>query len=834
MKRIISWNKTIFLSFLLLFPFLSNAQSNTVKITGQIVDVSSGQALVYATVSVLDAETSQVITGGITDESGNFSVDVKPGTYSIKAEYISYESKTFTKNIQSNTDLGKIALGSSASSLDAVVVRAETTQVEVRLDKKIYNIGKDLTTQGATITDALSNVPSVTVDVDGAISLRGNENVKILINGKPSALTGFGSDALKQLPADAIEKVEVITSPSARYSAEGTAGIINIVLKKEKTLGLNGSFSGNIGYPLSSGLSANLNLRTDNFNIFTTLGSYYRTSLGKAHYNNYYFDQTADDGTILEPTFDRVTEEREMDRLRKGFYTNTGMEFYLNEKSSIIGSVFMRFGDDEVTTTNFTNRFNNAILMEKSVRKETEFEDDKTYQFSLNYFNNFNDEGHKLTVDLQYENDNEERATYIGENTVFPENDSAPSEQIFENEKQKEFLFKADYVLPLGDAQFEAGIKSNLENEVTDYRLMAEDDTGNFVVDEGLTNVFDYTENVNAVYAQYGNKFGKFSFLLGLRLENTRMKGNIDSEFDDSGDLEDELGVDVVSEFDKDYLGLFPTVNLIYELGEKENITLGYNRRINRPRGWYINPFPSRSSRTNIFQGNPNLDPAFSNSFDLGYLKRWEKLTLTSSIYYKREENAFERVQEGTGEFYNGVEIIRSIPINLSSNNSYGFEAGLLYNPKKWLRLNGSFNLYKYESEGKFNGVDYGTASSSWFARFSSKVELPGKIDWQTSAFYYGPRESSQTETDGLFSMDLALSKDIMDGDATVSVNVRDLLNSRKRNSTTLTDRFLSESEFQWRSRTINLSFTYRFNQPNKKRNSNEPQMEGGMDEGGF
>ena len=607
------------------------------------------------------------------------------------------------------------------------------------------------------------------------------------------------------------------------------------MLKKEKTLGLNGSFSGNIGYPLSSGLSANLNLRKDHFNIFTTLGSYYRTSLGKAVYDNHYFDQIDDDGTISEPTFDRVTENREMDRLRKGFYTNTGIELYLNERSSIIGSVFMRLGDDEETTTNYTNRYNEPVLEERSVREETEFEDDKSYQVSLNYFNNFNDEGHKLTVDLQYENDLENRSTYIDENTVFPENSSAPSEQIFEEEKEKEFHFQTDYVLPMGDAQFEAGIHGHYENELTDYRLMNEETPGNFVVDEGLTNVFDYTENVTAVYAQYGNKFGKFSFLLGLRLENTQMKGDIDSEFDSPEDLEEELGIDVVSEFDKNYLGLFPTLNLIFELGEKENITLGYNRRINRPRGWYINPFPSRSSRTNIFQGNPDLDPAYSNSFDLGYLKRWDKLTLTSSIYYKREENAFERVQEATGEFYNGVEIIRSIPINLSTNDSYGFEAGLLYNPKDWLRLNGSFNFFKYESEGKYNDVDYGTSSSSWFARFSSKVQLPGKIDWQTSAFYRGPRESSQTETDGLFSMDMALSKEIIDGDATISLNVRDLLDTRKRNSVTLTDQFISDSEFQWRGRTINLSFTYRFNQPNKKRNSNAPEMEGGgMDEGGF
>lgn len=806
------------LFFLIFIPFVLQAQTSPVKVEGKIMDESNEFPLVYATVSFQDVTTLKTVTGGITDEHGKFEVQITPGVYNIKVEYISYKPKTIpNKTINANFDLGTISLAYAASSLGEVVVRAETTQVEVRLDKKIYNIGKDLTTQGATVTEALSNVPSVTVDVDGAISLRGNSNVKILINGKPSALTGFGSDALQQLPADAIQKVEVITSPSARYTAEGTAGIINIILKKEETLGFNGSFTANLGVPTSSQISGNINYRANDFNIFNTSGYYYRNVPGSAYFNNVYLDQLDSLGNVVEPNFDRVIEDRTMDRFRNGFYTNLGVEYFINDQSSLIASAFVRFGDDESTTTNLTERFKTGELKEKSTREEVEFEEDKSYQFSLNYFNNFNNEGHKLTANLQYENDTENRNTFLYENQTFPINSTFLEERIKEKETEKEFLFQADYVLPMGDAQFEAGVRSNIENEVTDYRLNKEDSLGNFVVDKGLTNVFDYTESVNAVYAQYGNKLGKFSFLLGLRLENTQLKGEINSEYENTEELEEELEIDVISDFDKNYLGLFPTVNLIYELGEKENISLGYNRRINRPRGWYINPFPSRSSRTNIFQGNPDLDPAFSDAFDLGYLKRWKNLTLTTSIYYKHEENAFERVQETTGEFYNGVEIIRSIPINLSTNDQYGFEAGILYNPLDWWQMNSSFNFYKYTSEGKFNEVDYGTTSSSWFARFSSKITLPAKIDWQTTAFYRGPRETAQERSEGLFSLNLAFSKDIIDNDATISLSIRDVLNSRKRHSFTTTERFLSESEFQWRSRSVNLSFTYRFNQPKKR-----------------
>lgn len=273
-------------------------------------------------------------------------------------------------------------------------------------------------------------------------------------------------------------------------------------------------------------------------------------------------------------------------------------------------------------------------------------------------------------------------------------------------------------------------------------------------------------------------------------------------------------------------MGLFPTVNLTYELNETSSFTLGYNRRINRPRGYFINPFPSRSSEANVFQGNPDLDPAYSSAFDLGYLKRFgRKLTLTSSVYYQYETDAFERVQEETGMFTsNGVAIIRTIPINLATNKRIGAEAGVLYNPLKWLRLNSSFNFFQFETEGFFNDVDYGAKNTSWFARFSSKVTLPSKIDWQTTAFYRGPSNNAQTESEGIFSLNLAFSKDIMNDNGTIGLNVSDLLNSRKRQSFTQTESFTSDSEFQWRQRQITLALTYRINE---KKQRQRPQRDG-------
>jgi len=820
------------LSFFCLFASKTYAQApaDIVKytITGKVIDDELEVPLEYATISVENVNDPSIVNGSVTDADGKFSIEVKEGTYNIVVEFISYQTKEFNnRNITGDLNLGTIKLGLGSENLDEVVVRAETTQVDVRLDKKIYNIGKDLTTAGGTVSDALNNVPSVTVDIDGAISLRGNENVKILINGKPSAMAGFGdTNVLNNLPADAIQRVEVITSPSARYDAEGTAGILNIILSQKETLGFNGSITLNAGTPANAGATANLNYRTDKFNLFTTTGFRYFDAPGGGFFDTRYFENS-------ETEYSRIYEDRDIDRLNRNFNTNFGMEYFISDQSSITGTVFYRGGEDVDVTTNASDYYTlEDGLALQSTRREEQNENDNSWQLALNYINNFNDKGHKLTADFQYETDKETQFTTIRERIDSnPANINFPliDENINTTEDQKEYLIQADYVLPFNeDSQFEAGYRGNFENEITDYDLRQEDEiSGQLVYNDTLSNAFDYSENVNAIYTQYGSKFGNFSFLLGLRLENTQLKGKIDTELTED-ELEEAFGIPISTDFDNNYLGLFPTVNIIYEVQENENITLGYNRRINRPRGWFINPFPSRSSTNNVFQGNPNLSPAYSNAFDLGYLRRWEKLTLTSSIYYQHETDSFERIEDNVA----GTNVVRTIPVNLSSNDRTGAELGILYNPAEWLRLNGSFNYFRFKTEGDFNGRSYDAENNSWFARFSSKVTLPAKIDWQTNAFYRGAYESVQGNQEGILSLDLAFSKDIFNENATVSLNVRDLLNSRKRDSYTLTDTYERDSEFQWRQgQNFTVSLIYRFNQQKQRQNR---RNEEDFDEGEF
>ena len=833
-------NLIILLLFSLFVSNIANAEiDKNITIKGKVIDAETKQPLEYATISFYSYSQEKVVDGTITNMDGDFNVKVAQDVYDIKIEYISYKTITLTKkDINKNLDLGTIQLELNLEALDAIEIVAERTTVEIKLDKKIYNIGKDLTTAGGTVSDALNNVPSVLVDIDGGISLRGNENVRILINGKPSALAGFGdTNVLSQLPAEAIERVEVITSPSARYDAEGTAGILNIILRQKETLGFNGSLNLTVGNPDNAGISSNINYRTEKFNLFSNIGFRYYDAPRNSFSDTKYFDRIKND-TIVFPEFERIREDEQVSRLNRNYNASLGMEYFLSKKTSLTGSVFYRLGEDRDTGLNNSDRFNNGSIVEQTLRTEKQNEDGNNYQIALNYITKFDTNGHELTADIQFEEGYEEQFTFINEDYLITnQNNPEPfqKENVFEIEDEKESLFQVDYVLPIGEnSRFEAGYRGNFENSVSDYTLEQEDiNTNTFFVNDTISNIFDYTENVNAVYTQYGSKFGEFSFLLGLRLENTQLKGNIDSRLTDE-ELEAAFGFPIDIDFNRNYLGLFPTLNLIYNLGKdegvEESITLGYNRRINRPRGWYINPFPTRSSRTNVFQGNPNLNPAFASAFDLGYLKRWEKLTLTSSVYYQYETDSFERIEENTGQqTSDGIDIIRTIPVNLSTNERTGAELGILYNPEKWLRLNSSFNIFQFKTEGEFNGVDYAANNTSWFARFSSKVTLPSKIDWQTNAFYRAARQNTQGESRGIFSLDLALSKDLLNDNATISLNVRDLLNSNKRNSSTTTEFFSRDSESQWRQRQVNLSFIYRFNE--QKQNNSRNNNNGGGDD---
>lgn len=662
-------------------------------------------------------------------------------------------------------------------------------------------------------------MPSVQVDVEGAVSLRGNENVTILIDGRPSALVGMnGAEALRQIPAEAIEKVEVITSPSARYDAEGTAGILNIILRKNKLTGFNGSLQLDLGYPARVGTAFNANWRTEKWNLFTNTGFRYNETPGNAFSDSKYLSASARNA--------RVVEQRNFDRLGRSLFTSFGAEYYLTKNSSIIGNIIFSKGNDDDVNTNDIDRFNTqGAINEATFRTEGEGEDEQRVQYTLDYVNNFNDTGKKLSINLQYSTEAEDKLNNITEVDT-QANLLNDLELVLEDQDENSGLLQIDYVHPVGeDIQFEAGYRGNYRDIFNSFYL-AERQTfpdGSLIPDTGLNNSFNYEEFVNAAYFQYGQKFNNVSLLAGLRYEYTSIE------------IVEQTST---TNNERTYGNLFPTINLGYEFNDETSMTLGYNRRIRRPRGRSLNPFPSRSSESNIYSGNVDLNPVITDAIDLGYLKRWDKFTLSTSIYYNISNDNWERIQENTGEITdNGDPITRRFPVNLSTEERLGFEFTLNYRPFKVWNINSDFNLFHVTTDGDYTSPTTNVTQSfdfentAFFIRLNQKITLPSKIDLQINSNYRGPNRNAQSQSQGVFSMNLAASKDILKEKASVSINFSDVFNSSiSRRTTNLPDFLDQYSEFQWREPQFRVSFVYRFNQKKKENRGNREDDGGGED----
>ena len=771
-----------------------------IKLTGTVIDQETQEVLEYATISLVNERFPDRIQGGITDSKGNFDLDVFPGKYNVTVEYIGFDKIQYDEKVlRDDENLGTIALRIAAESLDEIELVGERTEVEIRLDKRIYNVGKDITVRGGSVADVLDNVPSVSVDVEGNIALRGNENVRILINGKPSGLVGLsGPQGLRSLPAESIEKVEVVTSPSARYEASGTAGILNIILKKEELEGFNGSFVVNGGLPTTFGGNASLNWRTKKVNIFST------TSLR---------DSESRGGGIFESeNFDPlrfVNEEREYIRNRKSVFFNLGAEYNFDEKTSLTVSGFVRRSDNESNnSTEIENLNASGLTIDQFGRYQFEEELDNSQQFTANFTKKFDDKGHELVIEFQTESSSED------ENDL-AENTSTFNQESESLENQKRTLLQMDYVWPIDEnTQFELGYRGDFSFQETDYNVFDLLDSGRSP-NVQLTNFLGFTQNVNAAYTQFGQKVNKFSYLMGLRMEKTHIEI-------------DQKTIDVFKE--KEYTDWFPTLNLSYEFTEKENVTLGYSRRISRPRSWSLNPFRSLTSLTFFRQGNPDLDPSYSNLFDLGYLKRWEKFTFNGSVYFQRATQVIERITEATGALVVVsenplVELpeFRSTSINLSENSRTGTEFTLTYSPKRRVRISGNFNIFNSVTEGSYKGIVLDREIVSWFARVNSSFPLPLGINAQLRGFYFGPRANAQTESKGIVTFSGALNKSLFKKKGELSFSVSDILNSSRRKSITETPDFRNYTEFQWRQPTYVFTLTYRINERkmDRKRNRN-------------
>ena len=821
MSHTMLFKKTIlFLAVLLISTTaFSQVSLKKVNLTGKIIDKTTSVPVEFSVITISKSDAKKVVNGGTSDANGNFNIELSSGNYDIKFEFPGYKNQEkLNQNISADTNLGNILLEPESNQIETIVIRSEKTTVDIKLDKKVYNVGQDLMVKGGTVSDVLDNIPSVAVDVEGNISLRGNESVRVLIDGKPSTAINV-ADALRMLPADAVDKVEVITNPSARYDAEGGGGIINIILKKGKNKGLNGTIIATGGNPRNNGISANINSKTDTYNLFSTVSYNDRNNPGTTKINQENFGAN----TYIE-------ERRKTNRYSNGANVNFGMEVFLNKDKSATWTNSINYRnnsgntDEDVTYRNFTL---NRDFINTRFRDNISDNNNEAVEYSSNFLKKFKKDGHKLTIDASISLNKEDEFSNIY-GSILETGMFISDEKTSKIGRQNRNLFQADYVLPIGkNIQFEAGYRGSYTNSTSNYEVLERVNQNDpYTNIAQFTNNFEYIENVSAVYTQLGTKFfNKLSVLGGLRFENTNL----------------DINQLLTNDFNKrNYNNLFPSLFLTYELSEDSNLSLNYSKRISRPRDRFINPFSSYTSNTNLFVGDPKLNPSFTDAFDIGYLRKWNKVTLSTSAYLNRTSDSFQIVRKENGNFINGIPVIENTPFNLGEDNRIGMEVTLNYSLKKWWKLNSNVNYFYNETKGNYSFVNstnnlvnqnFDYKSSTWSARITSKINLPYKIDWQTNANYNAGQKTAQGKTKGIAAMNLAFSKDVLKDKATISLNVNDVFNSRKRIQDLRLPTVNSYSEMQWRVRAITASFTYRFNKLKTDKDpkpKSQEQQEGG------
>ncbi len=770
-------------------------------ISGTILDEKKN-AVPYGNVSIHNPSDSTLITGGVSDDQGKFNIPIRPGNYYVRVSFLSYEERIIP-NIMiagENVNLGTVVLKENSQVLNELVVRGQKDQMELQLDKRVFNIQKDLSNVGRNASDILGNLPSVTVDVDGTVSLRGSENVRILIDGRPSGLTSRDPEALRMLQGNLIESIEVITNPSSRYDAAGEVGIINIILKKNKDKGINGNFTANLGHPALYGGAYSINLRKKKTNLFSSYGIDYNRGPGRG--TSYQRNLTEDTDANFIYTQDNVRSRGE---LSHNFII--GMDYFLTDKSSITGSFLYNTstGLNKAVTT-YNDFDGNDQLMRTVVRSEREAEDEENIEGSLSYKKEFKKKGQTFTTDFKWIKSND------NENTEYRESinegpDSLQRSINFANELN--WLLQADYLHPFGTkGKAEIGFKTSTRIINNRYSLENQDDDLTWIADPAYTNKLIYTERIHAAYVMANNTFGKLSIQTGLRGEFS----DITTELTETNEVNP-----------RDYFNLFPSASLSYKVKDNKTLQLSYSYRISRPDFRELLPFSDFRDPRVLFTGNPNLRPVYTNSIETGYLLDWEGGSILSSVYYRKRTDVIQRIitpPDSSGRS-------RITPINLAHENAYGVELNLSLTIQDWWRINSSGNFYRAIMKGVYEDDVLESDTYTWNTRTTSKMTLFKKMEFQTSFNYRAPRITTQGKDLSMYSVDLGLSRDIFKGKGTITANVRDLLNSRKRRSIIDRDGYYSNSEFQWRTRQFTLTFSYRLNSNKEKQNKREDEGRG-------
>jgi outer membrane receptor protein involved in Fe transport len=771
--------RLVFLFFFTLCAALASGQNITLK--GMITDSETGQPIPFATVAVLDATSEEILSGSTTDIEGKFEMISEREDITVQVNFMGYEEKRLPPPAvrSGEMDFGTIQLQSSALGLDEVEIVGEKSEMEFKLDKRVFNVGKDLSSTGMGALEVLDNVPSVNVDIEGQVSLRGNSGVQILINGKPSVLADPEGNALSSITADMIESVEVITNPGAKYEAEGTAGIINIVMKKSEKKGLNGSVSANGGIPENNSIGGSMNYRTENFNFFTQFGAGYRSLPRFRESEN--FDLTTGNSVVSEGVEFR----------NEAFYNITlGTDFYLTDRDVFTLSGSYAFEDeDQPSETEFSIFGEDGRLDSRWERNETTTAGNPKFQYDLNYKKEFRDsEDHTLQFSSLGNFFGKETES-VFENTAILGTDVDP-DQITETDFfERRFLFQLDYVKPIGENwTMETGALYEIKDVGNDFAVFNETENG-FEPDSRFTNNFEYSQDVLGVYGTLGYEANGWGVKGGLRVENTDLRTFLTNT--------NERNV-------QNFTDLFPSFHTSYKWNERFSMQAGYSRRIYRPRLWDLNPFFNIRNSFNIRQGNPDLLPEYSDSYEITGILLLGKVSLNSSLYYLYTSEKIERVTFS--------EDNRNItkPLNIGTQDKFGVELNGKYKTDAWVSLNWDFNWGYFSRNGDFEGQSFDFADDQWSTEVTAKFDLPNDFDLEVMGNYQSGFETVQGTQSGFAFANMGLRKKFLKGKIVANFAIRDIFASRIRETFARQPNFTAY-DFSQRGTFYTLGVSYGF-----------------------
>jgi outer membrane receptor protein involved in Fe transport len=806
-----------FFLFIVTFIIISgeiHSQQNINKgvIKGIIVDGESGNPMEFASIAVQKSADSSVVTGGLTNPKGEFSfANVPFGQYILKYSFVGYKSNSIDSisitEKNSVVDLGKILVTSSTQNMDAVVVTGEKALYQNKIDRKVFNVDKTISGQSGSASDILQYVPSVNVDIDGNVSLRGSENVTVLINGKPSMINENNKAAiLQQIPANTINRIEVITNPSARFDPDGTSGIINIVLKEGVSQGFNGSTTVNAGSNFKSidrfNGSLNFNYNPGKYNLSASYSyrSDDRNSIGGSERQIIKNDTSNFSNEISSDTH---KPESHMFRL--------GYEYFFSENTSLGATGSFQFRDNPSSDkVNYDFRNFNNVLYNSTFRNTIGEEGERDLEASLFFDKKINNKGIEWRTEFNMTREDETEKNSYFSGTLYPAI-LEPETQEKETSKnnQSDYTLQSDLILQSSEkTKIELGYKGVIRT--TEDDLSANNlENGAWVKDMIKTNFFSYKENIHSIYGTYAHEFNKFSFQTGLRLEQALTKPELRSD---------------TNNIKNNYFSFFPTIHLSEKLNENNELSLSYSRRINRPRLHNLNPFPDYSNLYSISTGNPNLKPEYINSFEFSYIKKVGELTFQPTAFYRITENGFTRVNRA-------IDSIRTkmTTENLSKTKSFGAEMILNWQLLKFWNINLSATGYQYQIDATNLNISDKKERFSWGGKIMSNTNLPFKTALQLTYFYRSSNVTAQGKSDPFNSFNLGIKKDLLKSKAIFTISVSDLFNTQKFAMSTNTADLISNMLSKRESRIIYAGFTYKFGkvQKNGEKQKKEINREG-------